>query len=136
MSDPVRPADWLDEIRWDEHGLVPAIAQDAQSGRVLMLAWMDRAALAATAQTGEAVYYSRSRARLWRKGEESGHVQRVREIRTDCDNDVVLLNVEQAGGIACHTGRPACFFRKLVDGRWETVEAVVRPAEEIYGRKG
>lgn len=108
MSDPVRPADWLDEIRWDEHGLVPAIAQDAQSGRVLMLAWMDRAALAATAQTGEAVYYSRSRARLWRKGEESGHVQRVREIRTDCDNDVVLLKVEQAGGSrATPAGPPA-----------------------------
>lgn len=130
------PGDWLDQIRWDEHGLVPAIAQDAQSGRVLMLAWMDRAALAATAQSGEAVYYSRSRARQWRKGEESGHVQRVREIRTDCDNDVVLLKVEQAGGIACHTGRPACFFQKLVDGRWETVEAVLMRPEDIYGRKG
>jgi phosphoribosyl-AMP cyclohydrolase len=128
--------DWLDQIRWDERGLVPAIAQDAQSGRVLMFAWMDRAALATTAQTGEAVYYSRSRAHQWRKGEESGHVQRVREIRTDCDNDVVLLKVEQAGGIACHTGRPACFFQKLVDGRWETVEAVQKRPEDIYGRKG
>jgi phosphoribosyl-AMP cyclohydrolase len=136
VSDPVRPADWLDEIKWDEHGLVPAIAQDVHTGRVLMFAWMDRAALAATAQTGEAVYYSRSRARKWRKGEESGHVQRVREIRTDCDNDVVLLKVEQAGGIACHTGRPACFFQKLVDGRWETVEAVAKRPEDIYGRKG
>jgi phosphoribosyl-AMP cyclohydrolase len=136
VSEPVRPADWLDEIKWDEHGLVPAIAQDAHTGRVLMFAWMDRAALAATAQTGAAVYYSRSRARQWRKGEESGHVQRVREIRTDCDNDVVLLKVEQAGGIACHTGRPACFFQKLVDGRWETVEAVVKRPEDIYGRKG
>jgi phosphoribosyl-AMP cyclohydrolase len=134
VSDPAA-TDWLDEIEWDERGLVPAIAQDARTGRVLMLAWMDRAALGATAQTGEAVYYSRSRGRQWRKGEQSGHVQRVREIRIDCDNDVVLLKVEQAGGIACHTGRPACFFRKLAGGRWETVEAVARHPDEIYGPK-
>jgi phosphoribosyl-AMP cyclohydrolase len=127
---------WLDEIKWDDCGLVPAIAQDAHTGRVLMFAWMDRAALAATAETGEAVYYSRSRERQWRKGEASGHVQRVREIRMDCDNDVVLLKVEQVGGIACHTGRPACFFRRLVDGRWETVEAVLKDPAEIYGQKG
>ena len=127
---------WLDEIKWDDRGLVPAIAQDAHTGRVLMFAWMDRAALAATAQTGEAVYYSRSRGRQWRKGEDSGHVQRVSEIRMDCDNDVVLLKVEQVGGIACHTGRPACFFRRLVDGRWETVEAVLKDPGEIYGQKG
>ena len=127
---------WLDEVKWDERGLVPAIAQDAESGRVLMLAWMDRAALERTAQTGEAVYYSRSRGRPWRKGEESGHVQRVREIRMDCDNDVVLLKVEQVGGIACHTGRPACFFQRLVDGRWETVEAVVKDPADIYHGKG
>ena len=127
---------WLDEIKWDDRGLVPAIAQDAHTGRVLMFAWMDRAALAATAQTGEAVYYSRSRGRQWRKGEDSGHIQRVREIRMDCDNDVVLLKVEQVGGIACHTGRPACFFRRLVDGRWETVEAVLKDPAEIYGQKG
>jgi phosphoribosyl-AMP cyclohydrolase len=127
---------WLDEVKWDDRGLVPAIAQDAHTGRVLMLAWMDRAALAATAQTGEAVYYSRSRGRQWRKGEDSGHIQRVREIRMDCDNDVVLLKVEQVGGIACHTGRPACFFRRLVDGRWETVEAVLKDPAEIYGQKG
>ena len=127
---------WLDEVKWDERGLVPAIAQDAESGRVLMLAWMDRAALERTAQTGEAVYYSRSRARPWRKGEESGHVQRVREIRMDCDNDVVLLKVEQVGGIACHTGRPACFFQRLVDGRWETIEAVVKDPADIYHGKG
>ncbi|HSD53552.1 MAG TPA: phosphoribosyl-AMP cyclohydrolase [Burkholderiales bacterium] len=127
---------WLDEIKWDDRGLVPAIAQDAHTGRVLMFAWMDRAALAATAQTGEAVYYSRSRGRQWRKGEDSGHVQRVSEIRMDCDNDVVLLKVEQVGGIACHTGRPACFFRRLVDGRWETVEAVLKEPGEIYGQKG
>lgn len=127
---------WLDEIKWDDCGLVPAIAQDAHTGRVLMFAWMDRAALAATAETGEAVYYSRSRERQWRKGEASGHVQRVREIRMDCDNDVVLLKVEQVGGIACHTGRPACFFRRLVDERWETVEAVLKDPAEIYGQKG
>jgi phosphoribosyl-AMP cyclohydrolase len=126
---------WLDDVKWDERGLVPVVAQDVLSGRVLMLAWMDRAALARTVETGEAVYYSRSRERLWRKGEESGHIQHVREIRMDCDNDVVLLKVEQAGGIACHTGRPSCFFQKLVDGRWVTVEAVVKDPGEIY-RKG
>lgn len=136
MSSPNSSPSWLDAIEWDEHGLVPAIAQDAQSGRVLMLAWMDRAALEATARTGTAVYYSRSRGRQWRKGEESGHVQRVLEIRADCDNDAVLLKVEQVGGIACHTGRPACFFQTLVDGRWETVEAVVKDPAEIYPRKG
>jgi len=127
---------WLDEIKWDERGLVPAIAQDAATGRVLMVAWMDRAALQQTAETGEAVYWSRSRGRLWKKGEESGHVQRVREVRLDCDNDVVLLAVEQAGGIACHTGRERCFFRRLVDGRWEVVEPVLKPPEEIYSRSG
>ncbi len=125
-------ADWLDQVKWDERGLVPVIAQDSGSGRVLMLAWMDREALARTAATGEAVYYSRSRARLWRKGEASGHVQRVREIRMDCDNDVVLLRVEQAGGIACHTGRPSCFFQRLVDGGWVTVDAVVKDPKDIY----
>jgi phosphoribosyl-AMP cyclohydrolase len=126
--------DWLDEVKWDAQGLVPAVAQDAATGRVLMVAWMDRAALARTAETGEAVYYSRSRARLWRKGEESGHIQRVREIRMDCDEDVVLLKVEQVGGIACHTGRPSCFFRRLVDGRWVTVETVAKDPQEIYKR--
>jgi phosphoribosyl-AMP cyclohydrolase len=123
---------WLDEVRWDGQGLVPAIAQDATTGRVLMLAWMDRAALERTARTGEAVYYSRSRGRQWRKGEESGHIQRVVEIRLDCDEDVVLLKVEQAGGIACHTGRPACFYRRLIDGRWETVEAVSKDPATVY----
>jgi phosphoribosyl-AMP cyclohydrolase len=130
----VTGADWLDEVKWDERGLVPVVAQDAGTGRVLMLAWLDRDALARTAATGEAIYYSRSRERLWRKGEESGHIQRVREIRMDCDNDVVLLQVEQAGGIACHTGRPSCFFQKLVDGRWVTVDAVVRDPRDIYKR--
>jgi phosphoribosyl-AMP cyclohydrolase len=127
---------WVDEVKWDHQGLVPAIAQDATTGRVLMLAWMDRAALETTARTGEAVYYSRSRGRLWHKGEDSGHIQRVREIRMDCDNDVVLLDVEQVGGIACHTGRPACFFRRLADGRWETVEAVRKDPADIYREKG
>jgi phosphoribosyl-AMP cyclohydrolase len=122
----------MDQVKWDERGLVPVVAQDATTGRVLMLAWMDREALARTAATGEAVYYSRSRARLWRKGEESGHSQRVREIRMDCDNDVVLLQVEQAGGIACHTGRPSCFFQRLVDGRWVTVDAVIKDPKDIY----
>jgi len=127
-------ASWLEEVKWDERGLVPVVAQDVLTGRVLMSAWMDREALARTAETGEAVYYSRSRERLWRKGEESGHIQRVREIRMDCDSDVVLLKVEQVGGIACHTGRPSCFFQKLVDGRWVTVEAVAKDPREIYRR--
>jgi phosphoribosyl-AMP cyclohydrolase len=125
---------WLDEIKWDDRGLVPVVAQDVANGRVLMMAWMDRTALARTAETGEAVYYSRSRQRLWRKGEESGHIQCVREIRMDCDNDVVLLQVEQIGGIACHTGRPSCFFQQLVDGKWVTVEAVSKDPDEIYPR--
>jgi phosphoribosyl-AMP cyclohydrolase len=123
---------WLDDVNFDPQGLVPAIAQDAASGRVLMVAWMNREALQQTARDGEAVYWSRSRGRLWRKGEQSGHVQRVREIRLDCDGDVVLLAVEQVGGIACHTGRERCFFRKLADGHWETVEPVLRDPAEIY----
>jgi phosphoribosyl-AMP cyclohydrolase len=128
-------SDWLDEVRWNDEGLVPAIAQDAASGRVLTLAWMNREALARTAERGEAVYWSRSRARLWRKGEESGHVQRVRELRLDCDADVVLLSVEQVGGIACHTGRERCFFRKLEEGKWVTTDPVLRDPATIYGRK-
>ncbi len=127
-------ADWLDAIRWDADGLVPAIAQDDRTGRILMFAWMNREALAETARTGRAVYYSRSRARLWRKGEESGHTQRVREIRLDCDNDVVLLQIEQAGGIACHTGRPSCFYQKLIEGRWVTMEPPLKDPAEIYQR--
>lgn len=125
-------ATWLDEVAWDESGLVPAIAQDGTTGRVLMVAWMNREALEETARTGQAVYWSRSRGRLWRKGEESGHVQRVREVRLDCDGDVVLLQVEQAGGIACHTGRARCFFRKLEDGRWVTTDAIVKDPGDIY----
>ena len=125
-------SDWLDEIKWDKDGLVPAIAQDAAGGAVLMLAWMNHEALAETLRRGEAVYWSRSRGRLWHKGEESGHTQKVLEIRIDCDNDVVLLKVEQAGGIACHTGRRSCFFRKLDNGRWQVVDPVIKDPKEIY----
>ncbi len=123
---------WLEQVKWDERGLVPAIAQDAFSGMVLMVAWMDRAALAQTAASGEATYFSRSRGKQWRKGEESGHTQHVREIRLDCDNDVVLLKVEQAGGIACHTGRARCFFQKFEGGRWVTTETALKAPEQIY----
>jgi phosphoribosyl-AMP cyclohydrolase len=123
---------WLDQIKWNVDGLVPAIAQDAHDGTILMAAWMNREALALTAGEGRAVYWSRSRRKLWRKGEESGHDQRVSEIRIDCDNDVILLQVEQRGGIACHTGRRSCFFRRLEGGRWITVEAVLKDPAEIY----
>jgi phosphoribosyl-AMP cyclohydrolase len=123
---------WLDEIRWDDAGLVPAIAQETGTQRILMVAWMNREALAETAATGRAVYWSRSRGRLWRKGEESGHFQKVREIRLDCDGDVVLLEVEQQGGIACHTGRHSCFFSRLEDGRWVAVDPVLRDPQAIY----
>ena len=123
---------WLDEVRWDADGLVPAIAQEASGDRILMVAWMNREALAETAATGRAVYWSRSRGRLWRKGEESGHVQTVRELRLDCDADVVLLKVEQQGGIACHTGRHSCFFRRYDDGRWVVVDPVLEDPESIY----
>jgi len=123
---------WLDEVAWNAEGLVPAVAQDAGSGRLLMLAWMNRDALRQTAESGRAVYWSRSRGRLWRKGEESGHYQIVKELRLDCDNDAVLLRVEQVGGIACHTGRESCFFRKLEDGTWRETEAPRRDPGEIY----
>ncbi len=127
--------DWLDEVKWDAQGLVPAIAQEVGSGDVLMVAHMNREALVQTVARGEAVYWSRSRRALWHKGEASGHVQRVHELRLDCDGDVVLLRVEQLGhepGIACHTGRHACFFRRFRDGRWETVEPVLKDPAEIY----
>ena len=124
---------WLNEIKWDEHGLVPVIAQEAATGDVLMFAWMNREALQRTAETGEAIYWSRSRRKLWHKGEESGHVQKVLDMRIDCDNDVVLLMIEQVGGIACHTGRHSCFFQKYFsDGRWEAVEPVLKDPKEIY----
>jgi len=127
--------EWLNEVPWNEHGLVAAIAQDAASGKVLTLAWMNREALAQTVQRGEAVYWSRSRGKLWRKGEESGNVQKVRELRLDCDADAVLLQVEQAGGIACHTGHARCFFRKLQDGKWGSTEPMLKDPALIYGRK-
>ena len=134
MSAP-QSSQWLDEVAWDAQGVVPAIAQDAVTGEVLMFAWMDRQALEQTAATGCAVYYSRSRRRLWFKGEQSGHVQQVHEIRLDCDNDVVLLKVTQLGhepGIACHTGRHSCFFQTLQDGQWKAVEPVLKDPESIY----
>lgn len=128
---------WLDALRWDADGLIPVIAQEAASGKVLMFAWMNREALARTVATNEAVYWSRSRARLWRKGEESGHVQRVLDIRTDCDSDVILLIIEQIGGIACHTGHHSCFFRRLAGGKWEDAEPVLKDPANIYkGNKG
>jgi len=126
---------WFEQLRWDEQGLVAAIAQDAESGRVLTVAWMNREALKATMEKGEAVYWSRSRKRLWHKGEESGHVQKVLEVRLDCDADAILLKVEQAGGIACHTGRASCFFRKLEDGRWVSTDPVLKDPKLIYGKK-
>ena len=124
--------DWLDQLKWDGDGLVPAIAQDHQSGAVLMLAWMNRQALELTVEQQRAVYWSRSRQKLWFKGEESGHAQLLREIRIDCDADVVLLQIEQLGGIACHTGRRRCFFRVLKNGEWQLDEEIIKNPSEIY----
>ncbi len=123
---------WLDEIKWTDDGLVPAIAQDAQTGRVLMFAWMNRESLALTAEKNEAVYYSRSRQKLWHKGEESGHTQKVKSLRLDCDGDVIVMAIEQVGGIACHTGRQSCFYKELQDGRWVSVDPVIKDPKEIY----
>jgi len=125
---------WLNKVNWADNGLVPAIAQEAGSGKVLMVGWMNRDALRATMETGEAVYWSRSRKRLWRKGEESGHLQKVRSVRLDCDEDVLLLEVEQAGGIACHTGRHSCFYRRLEHGEWIEVEPVLKDPKDIYDK--
>jgi phosphoribosyl-AMP cyclohydrolase len=127
-------ASWLDKLKWSPDGLVPAVAQETGSGRVLTVAWMNREALGKTVQTGEAHYWSRSRRKLWRKGEESGHVQKVKSVRLDCDEDAVLLEVEQAGGIACHTGRHSCFFQRLEGGRWVAADPVLKDPGEIYGR--
>lgn len=123
---------WLDEVNWDTNGLVPVIAQEHDSGDVVMFAWMNREALQLTADTMQAVYWSRSRNRLWRKGEESGHVQKVHEIRIDCDEDVILLKIEQVGGIACHTGRHSCFFKKLDNENWLVDQPVIKDPDEIY----
>ncbi|MBX3630117.1 MAG: phosphoribosyl-AMP cyclohydrolase [Nitrosomonas sp.] len=123
---------WLNEINWSDDGLIPAIAQEAGSGKILMVAWMNPEALRLTAESGEAVYWSRSRKKLWHKGEESGHTQKVKEIRMDCDGDVVLLTVEQIGGIACHTGRHNCFFRKLENDKWMITSPVLKNPDTIY----
>ncbi|WP_313327220.1 phosphoribosyl-AMP cyclohydrolase [Stutzerimonas balearica] len=123
---------WLDEINWNADGLVPAIAQDHQTGRVLMMAWMNRESLQLTVQENRAIYWSRSRGKLWRKGEESGHVQKMHELRLDCDADVIILMVEQIGGIACHTGRQSCFYRVLEQDQWKTVEPVLKDPHAIY----
>ncbi len=123
---------WLDQMKWGADGLVAAVAQDAQTGRVLTVAWMNREALARTAETREVHYWSRSRRKLWHKGEESGHVQKVRSIRTDCDGDAVLVEIEQVGGIACHTGRERCFYLQLQDGRWVETDPVLKDPKEIY----
>jgi phosphoribosyl-AMP cyclohydrolase len=126
--------DWLNEIRWTNEGLVPVIAQVADSSRVVMFAWMNRESLSLTVKNGYAVYWSRSRQRLWRKGEESGHQQKVIDIQLDCDEDVILLKVEQVGGIACHTGRESCFYRSLVNGQWVSKEPVLKDPKKIYAK--
>ncbi len=126
---------WLDEIKWTEEGLVPVIAQIAGSGRVVMFAWMNRESLKLTVEKGYAVYWSRSRQRLWRKGEESGNQQKVIDIQLDCDEDVILLKIEQQGGVACHTGRESCFYRSLIDGQWQTKEAVLKDPLDMYKKQ-
>lgn len=125
-------SNYLDQIAWDTDGLVPAIAQDAETGRILMVAWMNREALELTVNENRAVYWSRSRQKLWRKGEESGNVQRLKELRLDCDNDVITMQVEQLGGIACHTGRASCFYSVLRNGNWHAVDEVIKDPKEIY----
>ena len=123
---------FLDQVAWNSDGLVPAIAQDAESGQILMMAWMNREALELTVSENRAVYWSRSRQKLWRKGEESGNVQLLKELRLDCDNDVILIQVKQLGGIACHTCRASCFYSVLRDGQWQAVDAVIKDPKEIY----
>ena len=134
MSDMDASKFWLDALKWDENGMIPAIAQEATSGRVVMFAWMNREALQETLHCGNAVYWSRSRKRLWRKGEESGFFQKIKSIRTDCDGDVLLLTIEQVGGIACHTGRASCFFNELNGERWVPVDPVLKDPKEIYAK--
>ena len=134
MSDMDASLPWLDALKWDKDGMIPAIAQDAETGRVLMFAYMNRESLQETVKTGNAVYWSRSRGRLWRKGEESGHYQKVKSVRTDCDGDVLLLAIDQEGGIACHTGRQSCFFNELQGERWAPVDPVLKDPKEIYAK--
>lgn len=129
----VEQPEWLNAIRWTDEGLVPAIAQDADNGDILMMAWMNRESLRLTVEEGQAVYWSRSRGKLWRKGESSGHQQVIRDIRLDCDADVILLKVEQKGGIACHTGRRSCFYQRLDNGQWVSAEPVIKDPDAIYG---
>jgi len=123
---------WLAQIKWTEDGLVPAIAQDAETGRVLMFAWMNKESLALTVEKGEAVYYSRSRKKLWHKGEESGHTQKIKSLCLDCDGDVITMKIEQTGGIACHTGRESCFYREFQNGEWVTIDPVIKDPKDIY----
>jgi phosphoribosyl-AMP cyclohydrolase len=125
-------ANFLDKIKWDSNGLIPAIAQDHKSGRILMMAWMNAEALTLTVEENRAIYWSRSRQKLWRKGEESGHVQHIKEIRLDCDSDVIILTVDQVGGIACHTGRESCFYFVLENGVWKAVDPVLKNQKDIY----
>lgn len=125
---------WLDTINWSADGLIPAIAQDKNNGKILMVAWMNREALKRTVESGEAVYWSRSRKKLWHKGEESGHTQKIDAIHLDCDEDILLLSVEQKGGIACHTGRQSCFFRQLKNGEWVITEPVIKDPSQIYAK--
>ena len=134
MSDLDTSRFWLDALKWDENGMIPAIAQDAVTGRVVMFAWMNRESLTESVKAGYAIYWSRSRQRLWRKGEESGHFQRIKSIRTDCDGDVLLLAIEQVGGIACHTGRESCFFLEHEGERWRAVDPVIKDPKEIYAK--
>lgn len=126
--------DWLNKVNWSTDGLIPAIAQEEGTGKVLMVAWMNRESLTKTVEQGEAVYWSRSRNKLWHKGEESGHIQKIKAIYLDCDEDVLLLSVEQTGGIACHTGRKSCFFKKLVDGQWVVTTPVIKNPAQIYNK--
>ncbi len=134
MNDLDPKAGWLDALKWDESGMIPAITQEVRSGRVVMFAWMNRESLQKTLACGNAVYWSRTRQRLWKKGEESGHFQKIISIRADCDGDVLLLSIEQEGGIACHTGRESCFFFELRDERWVPVDPVLKDPKEIYAK--
>lgn len=134
MSDLDNALPWLDALKWDGDGMIPAIAQDAATGKVVMFAYMNRESLLETVSSGNAVYWSRSRRRLWRKGEESGHFQKVKDIRTDCDGDVLLLSIEQVGGIACHTGRESCFFNQLQGERWVPADPVLKDPKDIYAK--